>query len=295
MKTTASLLLFILTITIQAGLRADEPLPQPEVKEVWSPNKKFCAVMDPKPMTTTIFRVENDGKRTKSWAMKGWFRVAHLADDGEHLVVGNGGINLLLLNVTKDEPIIEFFKRGELIKTVTLGELLKDQSSLKRTVSHYLWGNYLGLDENGYYVVETVEGRKLLFDVTTGKPAISAATEKHSDAEKQAIAAAESWLAQVDDGKYGESWDAAAEYLKNAVMKDDFVKSLTAARKPLGKLKSREVQSKEYRTSLPGAPDGEYVIIQFKTSMENKKSAIETVTPMLGKDKKWRVSGYYIR
>jgi predicted SnoaL-like aldol condensation-catalyzing enzyme len=126
-------------------------------------------------------------------------------------------------------------------------------------------------------------------------PLPTLAAEKHSEAEKQAVAVAESWLAQVDDGKYAESWDAAAEYLKNVASKEDFVKSLNAARKPLGKLNSREVKSKEYRTSLPGAPDGEYVVIQFKTSFENKKAAIETVTPMLDKDKKWRVSGYYIR
>jgi O-succinylbenzoate synthase len=124
-------------------------------------------------------------------------------------------------------------------------------------------------------------------------PAFSA--EKHDEAEKQALAAAESWLALADDGKYGESWDAAAEYLKNAVSKDSFAKSMNAARKPLGKLMSREVNSKNYRTSLPGAPDGQYVVIQFKTSLENKKSAIETVTPMLDKDGKWKVSGYFIK
>jgi hypothetical protein len=45
---------------------------------------------------------------------------------------------------------------------------------------------------------------------------------------------------------------------------------------------------------LPGAPDGEYVVIQFESSFEKKKSAVETVTPMLEKDGKWRVSGYYI-
>jgi hypothetical protein len=126
-------------------------------------------------------------------------------------------------------------------------------------------------------------------------PLSTLAAEKHEEAEKQALAAAESWLAITDEGKYGESWDAAADYLKNAVTKDDFAKSLNAARNPLGKVLSREVKSKEYRTSLPGAPDGEYVVIQFKTVFENKKSAVETVTPMLGKDKKWRVSGYYIR
>ena len=126
-------------------------------------------------------------------------------------------------------------------------------------------------------------------------PALAFAAEKHEEAEKQALAAAESWLALTDDGKYGESWEAAAEYLKNAVTKDDFAKSLRAARKPLGKLKSREVISKKYETSLPGAPDGQYVVIQFKSVFENKKSAIETVTPMLDKDKTWRVSGYYIK
>lgn len=48
-------------------------------------------------------------------------------------------------------------------------------------------------------------------------------------------------------------------------------------------------------TSLPGAPDGKYVVIQYDTSFENKKAAVETVTPMLDKDGKWRVSGYYIK
>jgi hypothetical protein len=45
---------------------------------------------------------------------------------------------------------------------------------------------------------------------------------------------------------------------------------LKAVRKPLGKVISREVKSKSHHTSLPGAPDGEYVVIQFDTSFENK-------------------------
>ena len=70
-----------------------------------------------------------------------------------------------------------------------------------------------------------------------------------------------SWFALVDDGKYGESWDAAAEHLKNTVTKDDFVKSLNATRKPLGKLTSRTHQSTGWRCSPFGAIDREYVEI----------------------------------
>ncbi len=47
--------------------------------------------------------------------------------------------------------------------------------------------------------------------------------------------------------------------------------------------------------TLPGAPDGEYVVIRYRTEFENKMKAVETVTPMLEADGAWRVSGYYIR
>jgi hypothetical protein len=113
--------------------------------------------------------------------------------------------------------------------------------------------------------------------------------------EKAAITAAEQWLALVDAGKYAESWTEAAGYFKNAVTQEKWAQSLKAVREPLGKLISRKVKSTTYATSLPGAPDGEYVVIQFETSFGNKKSAIETVTPMLEKDGKWRVSGYFIK
>lgn len=113
--------------------------------------------------------------------------------------------------------------------------------------------------------------------------------------EKAAIAAAESWLKLVDEEKYAASWQEAAAYFKSAVSKEQLETQLKAVRKPLGKKLSRSLQNSSYATSLPGAPDGEYVVIQFNTSFENKKTAVETVTPMLDKDGKWRVSGYYIK
>ena len=113
--------------------------------------------------------------------------------------------------------------------------------------------------------------------------------------ETAAVSAAEKWLAAIDAGQYAASWNEAAEFFKNAVKPEQWEQSMQAARKPLGKLLSRKVQTKIYRTSLPGAPDGEYVLIKFETSFENKNKAIETVTPMMDKDGTWRVSGYYIQ
>ncbi len=124
---------------------------------------------------------------------------------------------------------------------------------------------------------------------------LSCGSARNPEAERAALHAAEVWLELVDQGQYGESWDEAAQYFKKAVSRQTWEESLEAVRTPLGSNTSRTVQSMQYRTSLPGAPDGDYVVIEFRSSFENKRSAIETVTPMLEEDQTWRVSGYYIK
>lgn len=121
------------------------------------------------------------------------------------------------------------------------------------------------------------------------------AASAQSDKEKAALASAKPWLALVDGGKYAASWDESATMFKNAVSKDEWAKMLNASRAPLGKLQSRQEKSAKYETSLPGAPDGQYVVMQFDSSFEHKKSSVETVTAQLDKDGKWRVAGYFIK
>ena len=70
---------------------------------------------------------------------------------------------------------------------------------------------------------------------------------------------------------------------------------MSAARKPLEELVSREVASAEFHLTLPGAPDGEYVVLTFNSSFGKKAVAVETVTMMKEADGAWRVSGYFIR
>lgn len=123
------------------------------------------------------------------------------------------------------------------------------------------------------------------------------ATVRAGNAERAsaAIAAAEQWLSTVDAGQYAASWQTAAAYFRQAVTQDQWVQSLQAVRQPLGERVSRQVQSATYQTALPGAPDGEYVVIQFMTVFTHQQQTIETVTPMKDADGAWRVSGYYIR
>ena len=120
------------------------------------------------------------------------------------------------------------------------------------------------------------------------------ATADHTK-ERAAVEVSREWLKLVDEGKYSESWEEAAQYFKNALTREQWKSSLESVRSPLGAVLLRNLKSAKYTKTLPGAPDGEYVVIQYETSFRTKQHAIETVTPLLDKDGKWRVSGYYIR
>jgi len=124
--------------------------------------------------------------------------------------------------------------------------------------------------------------------------AVSALRAEEASA-KAADAAAQKWLSIVDGGNYGESWKLGASLFRKAVTAEQWEAALRASRGAYGSLVSRKLKGSEYRTSLPGAPDGEYVVLQYDTSFEHKKSAVETVTPMKDTDGVWRVSGYFIK
>jgi hypothetical protein len=113
--------------------------------------------------------------------------------------------------------------------------------------------------------------------------------------EEQAREAAKQWLVLVDAGNFASSWDTAALYFKTAVTREKWQESLNAVRTPLGAVTSRALKSAKHTKTLPGAPDGDYVVLQFDTSFANKKTAVETIVPTLEKDGTWRVSGYFIK
>ncbi len=131
----------------------------------------------------------------------------------------------------------------------------------------------------------------LFFILTSSCIASAAGTE---DKEKAAVSASDAWLKLVDNGEYAESWKTAAEYFRNNVKQDQWEQVMKGVREPLGKALSRTLKSTRYSTSLPGAPDGQYVVIKYQASFENKKWTVETVTPVLEKDGTWKVSGYFI-
>ena len=138
-------------------------------------------------------------------------------------------------------------------------------------------------------------GRRLMLSLCVCVLLCGCTGRGNPEAENAAVKSAKAWLALIDAGEYDQSWQESAAFFRNAVPQEKWQESMKSFRGPLGKNLTREVKSSKYRTTMPGAPDGQYVIIQFKSSFEKKNAAVETITPMLDSDGKWRVSGYYIK
>jgi len=121
-----------------------------------------------------------------------------------------------------------------------------------------------------------------------------AAAQDTAAATQAAAKAAESWLALVDAGSYAQSWNEGAATFRGLVTEERWSGALNAARAPLGAVKSRKLARMQYTRTLPGAPEGEYVVIEYQTEFA-ARSGTETVVPMREADGRWKVSGYFVK
>ena len=111
--------------------------------------------------------------------------------------------------------------------------------------------------------------------------------------ESASLDTAKQWLDIVDNGKYSESWERSDSFFQTQISKANWTAALENVRSPLGEVLSRSELAKKEYASLPGVPDGEYLVIQFKTDFQNKASSTETLT--LSKSSgAWLPVGYFI-
>lgn len=107
--------------------------------------------------------------------------------------------------------------------------------------------------------------------------------------------AAAAWLHLIDAADFAKGWASAASGFRRAVTLQAWEQASGGVRSPLGRVIERVERSAQFSKSLPGAPDGEYIVLQFQSTFEHKAKAIETVTVVRDTDGLWRVTGYFIK
>ncbi len=106
--------------------------------------------------------------------------------------------------------------------------------------------------------------------------------------------AAYSWLEMIDAGQFEESWTFTSSQFQDKISSTQWTQALNQARTPLGALESRKLKTSTQTNTLPGAPEGEYVVITFTSAFANKDNSTETLT-LEKEDNVWRSFGYFIR
>ncbi|HET7229112.1 MAG TPA: DUF4019 domain-containing protein [Longimicrobium sp.] len=110
-----------------------------------------------------------------------------------------------------------------------------------------------------------------------------------------ASAAADAWMELLDAGEWAASWRDASSLFRQMVTEEQWTDAHGKVTGVLGRALGRELRDTEHRTSIPGAPDGEYVLLKYDTRFERKEEAIETVVAMLDTDGAWHVGGYFVQ
>ncbi|MBD8702112.1 DUF4019 domain-containing protein [Sphingomonas sp. CFBP 13714] len=112
--------------------------------------------------------------------------------------------------------------------------------------------------------------------------------------ETEASSAARKWVDLLDASQWDASWRAAAKVFQSSITSAQWEASNQSVREPLGRVSSRILQSAVQTKTLPGAPAGDYQVLQFQTRFASKPEGVETVV-LSHENGSWRVSGYFIR
>lgn len=121
-----------------------------------------------------------------------------------------------------------------------------------------------------------------------------------ADKEVAAKEAASEWIALIDAGRYDAALNAAAPTFSENIKREDWHKGLADVRKPLGAVHKRSVQRLFATYLLPGAPEGDYIIVNFRTRFADQEKAVDEIVvtsfePDASDQTRWQVVGYYLQ
>ena len=103
------------------------------------------------------------------------------------------------------------------------------------------------------------------------------------------------WLELADAGNGPATYSAAARRFRDAISLEQWTAGLRSARDRFGPMKRRTFVVVRPPEPGTGTPQGEFLIVMFRTEFGLRDTATETLTLEREADGKWRVVGYLIR
>lgn len=137
--------------------------------------------------------------------------------------------------------------------------------------------------------------RTALRALVAGSLALTVPVQAQDPRVSAAVAAARDWLLMTDHGDAAESHKRAGARFRSAMNVQQWGAALAKERTPRGAVAQRAVVQTVIQTTLPGMPEGQYALLQFRTAFAKQTDAGESVTLEREADGQWRVIGYFIK
>jgi hypothetical protein len=129
---------------------------------------------------------------------------------------------------------------------------------------------------------------------THASEAPRAPTASASEADAASADSAQAWFSLIGGHDWAAAWRASGALMTSRLTEQLWTAKVEPVRTPLGKVVSRVFQTVIRTATLPGAPDGDYEVLTFRTSFTNKRDATETVV-LAHEGQAWKADGYFIR
>jgi len=111
------------------------------------------------------------------------------------------------------------------------------------------------------------------------------------DHVNEGIIVSKNWIAQIDAGRYDDSYAAGSGEMHDKVPQDRWSEVLKAIRAPWGPVVSRRQLSHVYKPNGFEGTEGEFLVITYETSFQKLPAATELVV-LRWEDGQWRGAGY---
>jgi hypothetical protein len=103
------------------------------------------------------------------------------------------------------------------------------------------------------------------------------------------------WLTVVDADNGTASYAAAGGKFRTTMTQEQWTGALGQARAQFGAMQRRTFAGAQKSDEMPNKPEGDFMLLTFRTGFEKRDTVLETLTMERESDGKWHVIGYALR
>ena len=173
-KMAALIAIFTVFMTMPGLLFSDSPASNMPHK-VYSADKQFYVDMIPQDGwggygngKGTVYQVLPDGQAKELWSVPFFAADIVLTNDGKYLIAFGPWAT------STEDLALSFYGEGKELKKYAVKDLIRDESRLQRSVSHFFWRSYekpalKGLSEDqNKFTLTLIDGTTCVFDLSNG-------------------------------------------------------------------------------------------------------------------------------